>query len=50
MRYLKNPFLDEERKSAISIQVKSRIEKVIERQAILNRINERSNKKEIRER
>ena len=46
----KNPFLDEERKSAISIQVKSRIEKVIERQAILNRINERSNKKEIRER
>lgn len=33
----KNPFLDEERKSAISIQVKGRIEKVIERQAILNK-------------
>lgn len=36
----KNPFVDEERKSAISIQVKGRIEKVIERQASLNRINE----------
>ena len=31
----KNPFLDEERKSAISIQVKGRIEKVIERQSVL---------------
>lgn len=31
----KNPFLDEERKSAISIQVRGRIEKVIDRQSIL---------------
>lgn len=46
----KNPFLDEERKSAISIHVKGRIEKVIERQVILNGINECSNKKEIQER
>lgn len=46
----KNPFMDKERKSAISIQVKSRIEKVIERQTVLNRIQEKSNRKEIRDR
>lgn len=34
----KNPFMDEERKSAISMQVKGRIEKVIERHKTLNRI------------
>lgn len=46
----KNPFMDKERKSAISIQVKSRIEKVIERQTVLNRKQEKSNRKEIRDR
>ena len=33
----KNPFMDNERKSAISLQVKGRIEKVIERQSALNK-------------
>ena len=41
----RNPFMDEERKSAISIQVKGRIEKVIERQEVLNRKQKNLNKK-----
>lgn len=46
----KNPFMDKERKSAISIHVKGRIDKIIERQEVLNRKQEKSNKKEIRDR
>lgn len=35
----KNPFFDDERKVAISNQVKGRIEKILERQSVLNREN-----------
>lgn len=44
----KNPFLDEERKSAISIQVRGRIGKVIERQSILKKDKGISKNKDIR--
>lgn len=46
----KNPFLDDERKSAISNQVKVRIEKIINRKLMLDRKKEISKTKEIRER
>lgn len=44
----KNPFLDEERKSAISIQVRGRIGKVINRQSTLKRDKGISKNKDIR--